>query len=152
MTDYSVVERRRTIAAPSEQILPLLIDYHRWVEWSPWEGIDPQMERTYEGPNSGVGAAYSWSGNRKAGAGRMEVTDVTPESVAMTLDFTRPFKSAALVRFTLAPTGDATEVVWVLRNPKNLMTRIFGIFVNMDKAVGGDLEKGLAQLADAVER
>ena len=73
------VERSTTVAAPPSAVYPLLVDFRRWQEWSPWEGVDPAMRRTYSGAPSGRGAVYAWSGNRKAGQGRMEITDAKPD-------------------------------------------------------------------------
>lgn len=151
MADHTTYERRLRIAAPAGQILPHLVDFRRWVDWSPWEGLDPALTRTYSGPDSGVGASYEWSGNRKAGAGSMRITDVTPESVDIDLRFTRPFKSTSEVRFTLMPHEAATEVIWSMRSPRTLGSRIFGVIMNMDKAIGGDLDKGLAAVKEVVE-
>ena len=53
------VERSTTIDAPPEAVYPHLADFHRWTSWSPWEGLDPDMSRTYSGPDAGVGAVYA---------------------------------------------------------------------------------------------
>lgn len=151
VTSYSTIERSTTIAAPAAVILPLITDLHRWVTWSPWEGLDPELNRAYSGPAKGVGSVYEWSGNRKAGAGTMEITAVTDDLVDIDVTFTRPFKSASKVRFTLVPDGPGTRVVWQMRTPKNLGMRIAGLFMNMDKAIGADLEKGLAALREQAE-
>lgn len=151
MTDYMVVERTQTIAAPTGRILPLLVDYHDWIHWSPWEGLDPDLSRTYSGPASGAGATYEWSGNRKAGAGRMEITAVTPTTVDMDLDFIKPFKSASKIHFDLAETTGTTLVTWQVHTPKTWLTRIWGLLMNMDRTVGGDLERGLFKLKRLVE-
>ncbi len=74
--DEFEVTRETTIPASRAAVYALLVDFHRWREWSPWEDIDPRLSRTYSGPDAGVGAIYEWVGNRKAGAGRMEITDV----------------------------------------------------------------------------
>ena len=102
------VERTIDIAAPAPSVYELLADFHRWVDWSPWEGMDPAMVRTYEGPDSGVGGSYAWEGNRKVGKGRMEIVDAVPtERVDVDLEFIKPFKSRNFTRFALAPDGDA---------------------------------------------
>lgn len=152
MTDYTVIERARAVAARSDRILPLLVDYHLWRLWSPWEDLDPDLTRSYSGPGSGVGTVYEWSGNRKAGAGRMEVTSVSATAVEMDLDFVKPFKSAGKTKFDLVPDEDVTKVTWRVLTPKTWMTRIAGLFMNFDKSVGGDLERGLAKLKAQVEK
>jgi hypothetical protein len=148
MTDTSSIQRSRTISASPQQISEQIADFHQWLHWSPWEGLDPDMLRTYEGPDHGVGAVYAWSGNRKAGAGRMEVLQVTPQGITIDLLFTKPFRAHNRLEFSLTPTPDAsaTEVVWRMVAPKTLASRIMGLFMNMDKVVGGDFERGLAQL------
>lgn len=147
MTDYTVVSRTATLSAPPQDIIPEIIDFHRWREWSPWEDLDPELARTYGGPESGVGATYEWSGNRKAGAGRMQVTSVTPEAVSVDVTFTRPFTSESRAEFHLQPGAEGTTVTWQMFTPKTLMTRLFSVFVNMDKMVGPDLESGLERLS-----
>ena len=68
------ISRSTTIAAPPERILPLITTLKQWQKWSPWEGLDPNLERKYAGPDSGTGATYAWRGNSKAGQGRMGST------------------------------------------------------------------------------
>jgi hypothetical protein len=149
MTSYTVIERSTTIGATPERILPLITDLRAWQKWSPWEGLDPDLRRAYAG--TGIGSSYEWSGNRKAGAGSMSITKVTGESVGIDLTFTRPFKSASLTDFTLNPDGDGTHIVWRMRTPRTLGMRVAGLFMNMEKLIGGDFEKGLAGLKAVVE-
>ena len=146
------VVRTATVSAPPDAIFDQLEDFHRWTAWSPWERVDPDMTRTYEGPDSGVGAASGWKGNRKAGEGRMEIAEShRATSLTVRLEFLKPFKSQSTVVFTLAPEGDATNVTWAMTGSKTFMTRVMGIFTSMDKLIGPDFEKGLAQLKALVE-
>jgi hypothetical protein len=85
------VQRRTTIDAPRDVVRARLVDFRRWQAWSPWEGLDPAMERTFGGPDAGVGAWYEWHGNSKAGRGRMEVVEETDERVVVDLQFLKPF-------------------------------------------------------------
>lgn len=78
--NHFVVTRSASIKAPAETIFPLINDFRRWPEWSPFEKLDPQMQRTLSGTDSGKGAAYAWEGNSKAGKGRMEITNSVPSS------------------------------------------------------------------------
>ncbi len=153
MASARTYEVRRSIhvdAAP-EQVHEHLVDFHAWQAWSPWEGIDPAMERTHGGADAGVGATYAWSGNRKAGAGRMEITDVRDDQVVVDLVFTRPFKAANTITFLLTPDDGGTDVDWVMTGDRTFMTRVMEVFTSMDKMVGPDFERGLAQLKAVVE-
>jgi uncharacterized protein YndB with AHSA1/START domain len=152
MADIYTVERTTIIDAPAENVYAQIVDFHNWRAWSPWDDLDPDMQRSYLGADSGVGAAYAWSGNRKAGEGKMEITEaVEPSTVQIALDFLKPFKSSSTTTFNLKPQGHTTEVTWTMTGPKTLMTRVMGVFKSMDKMVGPDFEKGLMQLKGASE-
>ena len=71
-----------------------IADFRNWTSWSPWEGLDPDLERSYSGAESGAGAVYGWSGNRKAGQGHMEIIEADqPTRVEIDLTFEKPWKS-----------------------------------------------------------
>lgn len=146
MPDTYTVERSAVVPASSERVHGALVDFHEWEHWSPWQDVDPDMDQTYTGPAAGVGAVMAWKGNRKAGAGRMEITEVDSSSVVIDLRFLKPFKAHNTTSFTLVPQGDGTKVTWTMVGPKTFMTKVMGIFTSMDKMIGPDFEKGLARL------
>ncbi len=147
------VERQTTIKAPPDRIFPLISDFHKWSEWSPWEKIDPTMTRTFTGTASGKGAVYAWAGSGKAGAGRMEILDAPPSSrVQIKLDFIKPFEGHNTAEFTLKPVGADTQVSWVMYGPAPFISKLMGIFFNMDKMIGADFETGLSNLKTAAEK
>ncbi|MGC4054108.1 MAG: SRPBCC family protein [Paludibaculum sp.] len=147
------VERTATIQAPPEKIIAYLEDFHQWPAWSPFEKLDPAMKRTLSGPEKGKGAVYQWDGNRKAGAGRMEILEVVPGSkVSIQLEFTKPFESKNLAEFDLVNKGGATSVTWSMSGPQTYITKVMCIFVSMDSMVGPDFQTGLANLKAAAEK
>lgn len=155
MTDGKTytVQRSTTVQAPPGRLFEQVVDFHRWPAWSPWEDLDPEMRRTYGGPERGVGSTYAWSGNRKAGQGRMEITAADdPTRVVVALDFLKPFRSSSVTTFTFAPDGDGTRVTWTMAGPRTLALKVMGIFTSMDKLVGKDFEKGLARLKGVAEQ
>ncbi|MBC7172911.1 MAG: SRPBCC family protein, partial [Polyangiaceae bacterium] len=94
------IERSTTIDAPPAKVLEWIDDFRRWVDWSPWEELDPELKRTFSGPERGKGAVYEWLGNKRAGAGRMEVIEVTDGSkVEIKLDFIAPFEAHNFAEF-----------------------------------------------------
>jgi carbon monoxide dehydrogenase subunit G len=140
------VQRSQRIAAPPQVIVSHLDDFREWAAWSPYEKLDPAMQRTYSGPTKGVGAVYEWSGNNKAGAGRMEIIEDKPERVAFTLEFSRPMRANNVAAFDLVPEGGETEVTWSMEGPAAYMMKVMGIFMNMDNLIGRDFEAGLGNL------
>jgi uncharacterized protein YndB with AHSA1/START domain len=147
------VERSAVIKAPSEKIFAVLSDFRRWPEWSPWEKLDPAMQRTLSGAASGPGAVYAWAGNSKAGQGRMEITDATPSSrLGIKLDFIKPFEGHNVVVFALAPQGDATQVTWTMDGPSPFISKVMQVFVSMDGLIGKDFAAGLENLKALTEK
>ena len=155
-SDYEVV-RTTTVRADPARVHALVDDFHRWSQWSPWEDLDPAMERTYVGPDSGVGARYAWRGNRKAGQGSMEITGSEPERVEIDLHFLKPFRSSQRIEFRLTPEGTdstgtaATEVTWRMTGRHAGITGLVGRLVDLDRLVGRDFERGLARLKVVAE-
>ncbi|HEX8254558.1 MAG TPA: SRPBCC family protein [Thermoanaerobaculia bacterium] len=145
------VERTTVVNAPPQKIVELIRDFHQWTHWSPFEKLDPAMQRVYSGAPSGKGAVYNWKGNNKAGEGRMEVLDVTPSLVRIKLEFQRPFKASNITEFSLQPSGETTTVTWAMEGPSLYIGKLMGLFFNMDKMIGKDFESGLASLKARAE-
>jgi hypothetical protein len=145
------VRRSTVVQAPPERVHALIDDFHAWTRWSPWEGLDPDLSRTYSGPSSGVGSRYAWRGNRKAGEGSMEITASTPERIGIALAFVKPMRSTPDVGFLLEPEGSGTRVTWLMRGETEGAAALFSRVVSMDKLLGKDLERGLARLKAVAE-
>jgi hypothetical protein len=150
--EFSVVRSVDFNAAP-EKIFAQLNDFRNWTAWSPWEPLDPNLQRNYSGAASGKGAKYAWVGNKKVGEGNMEITRSSPStSIELDLNFFKPFKASNVTEFTLVPKGNVTKLIWEMRGPAPFIMKIMHLFMNMDKMVGKDFEKGLANLKSVVEK
>lgn len=145
------VERRIDIAAMPKTVFDLVEDFHKWILWSPWEGLDADLKRAYYGPDRGPGAVYEWSG-KKAGAGRMEILETKPDAeIRVQLDFTRPIQARNTVEFTFTPEGGGVRVVWTMTGVNSTLSKATSLLLSMDKLVGKDFEKGLAALKRCAE-
>ena len=128
------VSRSATIAAPQDAVFAQVNDFHHWDSWSPWAKIDPACKNTFAGAPSGVGASFSWDGNSKVGAGGMTITENRPgELVLIRLEFLRPFKAVNTAEFTFQPQEGKTLVTWTMFGKNNLLSKIFGLFVNCEQ-------------------
>jgi hypothetical protein len=146
------IERSTVMAAPPEAPFALVDDFHAWGQWSPYEKLDPQMKRTFEGPTSGVGSTYAWQGNDKAGEGRMTiVTSEKGSRVGIKLEFTRPFASTNAATFTFAKVPEGTKMTWAMDGENGFVAKAASMAMNMDELVGGDFEKGLASMKTLAE-
>lgn len=147
------VSRSMDIQAPPEAIYPHIANFRQWPAWSPFEKLDPNMQKTYTGPDSGVGAAYAWDGNSQAGKGSCEITDaVAPTRLNMLLHFDRPFVCDNDVVFTLEPQGGSTRVTWDMQGPSAFMSKVMCVFVDMQKMVGSQFDEGLGNLKAIAEK
>jgi uncharacterized protein YndB with AHSA1/START domain len=152
--DTFTVQRAAVVKAPPEKLFPLINDFHQWGTWSPWEGKDPGMKRTYSGTASGRGAVYAWDGNKNVGSGRMEILDASsPSKIVIKLDFLKPFEAHNTAEFTMLPQGDgATNISWVMHGPAPFISKMMQVLMNIDKMVGKDFEIGLSNLKKLTER
>ena len=149
---FSLVRGANFNASP-ERIYAQLNDFKNWAAWSPWEEMDPNLQRNFSGAASGKGAKYAWVGNKKVGEGNMEITrSVAPSNIELDLNFLKPFKASNVTEFTISPSGGGTNVKWEMRGPLNLFMKLMHMFMDMDSMVGKDFEKGLAKLKALVEK
>ncbi len=146
------VSRSAVIDAPAETVFAKVVDFHAWRDWSPWARLDPNATESFEGPQNGVGSSFAWSGNRKVGAGKMTILEcVKDELLRMRLEFLRPMRATNATSFELKPEGGATRLTWTMSGKNDFQAKLFSLFVNCEKLVGGDFERGLANLKALVE-
>ncbi len=140
------VTRSIAIKAKPMKIYPLSVDFRPRPARPPWEKLDPTMKRTLSDAASGAGAIYAWDGSGQGGRGPDgdQGRDRAGEDVIQ-LDFIRPFECHSVSDFTLAPGQSAgTQVTWLMRGQVAFVTKLLGIFVDMDGMIGKDFEAGLA--------
>ena len=82
----------------------------------------------------------------------MPILESPPSDLIRTkLEFMKPFANFCTAEFTFKPTGNNTTVTWSMVGKKNFMSKAFCMFMNMDKMVGSDFEKGLASMKSLAE-
>lgn len=147
------VTRSATMQAPPEQVFAQVNDFKAWNAWSPWARIDPNCKYTFSDPSSGKGATYGWEGNGDVGSGAMTMLESKPgEQIDLRLEFIKPFASVCSTQFSFKPeSASATRVTWTMSGEKNFISKAMCMFMSMDKMVGGDFEKGLANIKGIVE-
>jgi len=146
------VERSLTMNASPAQIHPHINNYRNWGAWSPWEKVDPNMKRSYSGPESGVGAKYAWVGNDDVGTGDMEILSSEPEKIEIKLHFVKPFEGTNKAIFSLQPEGEATKVTWAMDGDSPFPCKVMQVFMSMDDCCGKEFVKGLASLKTVSEK
>lgn len=147
------VERSITIAAPPEVVYSLVSDFKGWAAWSPWEALDPTMQKTYAGQPGQPGQRYEWKGNKDVGSGRMTVESAqSPSKIEIKLEFIEPWESSSQTVFSFDAAGAQTKVTWTMAGRNRFVEKAMTLWMDMDKMVGSDFEKGLSKLSEAAQK
>ena len=145
------VERSSVVEAPPNVVYDMLISPKVFHEWSPWADLDTTMTPEHFGPESGVGAGFTWSSEQdNVGNGTYEISNVVQDQrVDVDLDFGEMGTSQSA--YILEPAEGGTRVTWTMDTDlgMNPISRYFGLM--MDSWVGGDYEKGLKNLQELVK-
>lgn len=140
------IERSIDIDAPKALVYDQVRLFKNFHEWSPWSKLDPNMKLSYEGTDGEAGASYSWVGNDDVGEGKQTLKTAGPDRVELQLDFVKPFKSTIPVFFNVTGNEEKTKVVWGFDPKFPFPVNIWAMFTDIDKAMGGDYERGLGFL------
>ena len=144
------VERSLIMKAPSEIIFSQINILKNWKKWEPWYQMDTAMKMEYNQIPAGAGAGNKWSStNSKVGSGDMTITSSTPDSISTAMNFME--HGVATGKFVFVKKDSMIKVTWIMESDlgMNPIGRIFGLF--MDKMMGADFEKGLANLKHIAE-
>lgn len=147
MSTYHV-EHSLNINRPIERVRSNLIDYRQWTKWSPWFIMEPDAEVYYNDKQGEVGASYTWRG-LLIGEGRMELLEVKDYSLNMELTFEKPFKSKAIIHFSLEELDDSTVVHCMIEG--KLPLYMFWIKSKMKAIMSVQYEHGLHMFKEYLE-
>jgi len=82
----------------------------------------------------------------------MTMTESRPnELIRIDLQFLKPFAGTSTAEFTFKPDGERTAVTWSMAGHVNFVAKVVHLFMDMDTMIGGNFEKGLAQMKSVVE-
>jgi len=153
LPDTFRVERSQTIAAPPEVVFDILADFRQGKNWSPWDKLDPQMKQTFSGPDTGVGATYSWEGNDEVGKGKQKIIAADrPSKIVTDLHFIEPFEARNQAEYLIQSNAEGSEVTWAISGPQPYLSKVMCVFMDMDAMIGKDFESGLLSLKTLAEK
>lgn len=146
----TTVVRSITINAPVDAVKMQMADLKFFQEkWSPWTERDPQMTVTYIGEMGQPGYGYSWKGNDEVGQGTLTIVGFSGDSLLQKLSFEGMGDSKTF--FVVNGKDAGTNVTWGISMDFAFFGRGMMLFMNMDKMMGADFEKGLDNLKKAIE-
>ena len=140
------------INAPKEKVWQYAGSLHGMEKWSPFIESDPDIQVSFEGQDSAVGAIYTWKGNKEVGSGSQTISKIDPLNRMDThLHFIEPFEGEADAYLKLSGEGNATNVAWGFNTRYKYPMNVMLLFINMDKMMGESFNKGLAKLKQLSE-
>lgn len=142
-------ERSLTIEAPKAMLFNMVNDFKTWEKWSPWFDKDPDMKVEYGTSTQGVGASYSWSGNKEVGSGNMTTIESVPSSLHKSKMEFEGFADPSTAEFNFTEKDGKTEVTWKHYAEEDLPFYLRGILfvTGAKKIMEKDFENGLASMA-----
>lgn len=145
------VEKSAVMNASPDVVKSKILDYNVFNSWSPWAEKDPNMKVTVEGTPGTVGHKYAWDGNDQVKKGTMTLKKVDGDTLIEELNFDG--RGTSDVFFTLKPEGSGTNVTWWIEMKSGFLGRGMMLFMKgmIEKGLGGDFEKGLANMKKVVE-
>lgn len=143
------VARSTVINAPEYDVFAYVNDLHKFNEWSPWAAADPNIQYSYSGPEKGKGAHMDWTSDQ-FGSGSQEIVESQTNTLVQSRLESDGMGEATL-SYRLSPSGAGTKVTWLFDTDMgiNPLTRWAGLLYA--RSVGGDYERGLERLKQAVE-
>lgn len=150
---YSL-EREITINKPKQEVY----DYVKYLKnqnnFSVWAKADPAMKKEFKGEDATVGFISAWdSENPDVGKGEQKIIGIKEgERIDYELHFIKPFEATDYAYMTTEAVSEhQTKVRWgfngEMKYPMNLMM----LFMDMEKMLAPDLEKGLSSLKAIME-
>jgi len=152
--DYSVA--KEIIVNKSKSVV---FEYLKFLKnqnkFSVWASMDPNMKTEYRGTDGTEGFVSAWeSENKNVGKGEQEILKiVNGERIDYEIRFIKPFASTSWANMIVASANEnQTKVHWEFTGKMKYPTNLTLLFMNMEKMVGNDLEKGLQNLKTIMDK
>jgi len=146
-------ERSIFIKAPKAVIFSNVKTFANSQHWSPWREKDTTAKTSIEGTDGTVGAKFSWDGNKDMGKGEQTISKIEEnKTVESELHFIKPWDGHASSYIRLEDTTGGVNVIWGFNSEMSRPFNVMGLFMNMDKAIGAEYERGLNKLKAMSEK
>lgn len=145
------VEEAIVINAPDSLVWAQISDFKNRHNWDPWSNMDPEATSSISDPSTGVGAVYSWEGE-KIGSGNLTFLQMDKHRMIKSkLLFLTPYEGEADVTWTMQSSGEVIEVTWTVKG--DLAYPIERYMSSMiDQQLHASFAQGLNSLKDVCEK
>ena len=150
--DTFTVSRSGVILAPPGKIYPYLSNFKLGEQWSPFDSPDMKLKKTFSGNDGEVGSSMKFEGDMSTGSGELTFLKLVPnELVYINLHMTSPMDAQNLVEYSLLPESGGTKFTWTMSGKNNFIAKMFSLFMDCEKMIGPEFEKGIANLKRVAE-
>lgn len=148
-----VLVRTTTINAKPAIVYEYLTRLSNFNKWSAWNKNDSSIVNTITGTDATLGAINNWKGNPDlSGEGKIEVTSLEiNQEIEHQLTFIGPKSGSAYSEFDLFDENGQTRLRWTYDRSTTRPWNILNLFNSLDKEIGKDFEKSLANLKMIIE-
>ena len=143
------VQKSTLINAPIADVHNLVADFNHWNSWSPWTIVEPECQVTVDGTAKESGHSMSWDGEI-IGSGKNTLLTNAGNRLEYDLEFFKPWKSQAKVRFEFENVDNQTKVTWVMDSSMPFF--MFFMVKTMKNWIGMDYDRGLRMLKEIAEK
>jgi hypothetical protein len=146
------VKREIIINAPRQKVFDYVKLLKNQDAFNKGAMADADRKREFKGTDGTVGYVYAWSGNKDAGEGEKEITNIVEgKKIEMEIRFVKPMvTSAHIIMETESLSDDQTKVTWSnagkLKYPVNILIPM------MKKHVAKDMDGSLSTLKNVLEK
>ncbi len=146
-------ERSIVIKAPKEAVFANVKMFGNYQKWSPWLEKDSTAKTAIEGADGTVGAKYTWIGNKEVGQGEQTISKLEDNKTVETdIHFIKPWDGKATSYIHLEDAEGGTKVTWGFNSEMPRPFNVMGLFMNPEKMIGDEYDKGLSNLKSVTEK
>ena len=145
------IKREIMINVPRQKVFEYIKLLKNQEKFNKHAMVDSDRNREFKGTDGTVGFIYAWKGDKNAGEGEKEITNIIDgRKVEMEIRFIKPMKvSAKIILETESLSDDQTKVSWsnagTLTYPVNIMIPV------MEKNVAKSMDESLNTLKKILE-
>jgi len=146
------VNREIIINAPKQKVFDFLKLLKNQEQFNKWAKTDPNRKWEFKGTDGTVGYIIAWSGNRSAGEGEKEITNIIEgKRIETEIRFIRPMRVTASVIMEMESLSEDQTKVNLINT--GTMKYPMNIFIPMaEKNFPKDMDESLATLKNIFEK
>lgn len=146
------IKRSVEINKPAYIVYDRIAKFSNWADWASWREYDLDAKYTFGGVDGEIGSTMHWDGDT-VGVGEMKMVKLEEfKLIEAELRFIKPMEMKSTNYFILEEKDGKTQLTMGDRGTLSYpMGKLFAFFMNLDKRMGPDFQKGIDKIKKLVE-